>query len=155
APTALRTVSKTLGRSSSKSREELNSRPIEYCSRSRSSSARTSSAAIDGALAPSAIDDVEAGAPGECQDRARETGVPDRPHEPIRHAARATPGVSLVELDSLHWGDALFELLRRELQRLGVLPGGLTDHLPLLRGQLDADRLLTCHDASSRKGALS
>src|SRR5207302_1701574 len=45
APTAVRTLSKTLGSSSSKSREELNSKPIEYCSRSRSSSARTSSAA--------------------------------------------------------------------------------------------------------------
>src|SRR2546421_9045018 len=56
-------------------------------------------------------------------------------------------------LRKLTRGNALLELLRRELQRLGVLPGGLTDHLPLLRGQLDADRLLTCHDASSRKGA--
>src|SRR2546427_12890004 len=58
-------------------------------------------------------------------------------------------------LRKLTRGNALLELLRRELQRLGVLPGGLTDHLPLLRGQLDADRLFAGHGSSSRKGALS
>ena len=35
------------------------------------------------------IEDEEAGALEQCQDHARETGVPDRPHEPIRHAPTA------------------------------------------------------------------
>src|SRR5947209_2403879 len=42
--------------------------------------------------------------------------------------------------------DPLFQLLRRQLERLGVLTGRLAHDLPLLRGELDVDRALAaCH----------